>query len=438
MLRRRPVLMLVLLALCCALSAGADDRRVDKSTLTIMSFNAEFLWDGVDPEDGDVTVTFPWKGAPNEAEEHMAVVAEVVIRANPDVINLVEVENLTALTHFNDTFLAGRGYRPFLVQGTDTFTGQDVALLTRIDPDGMRRDDREGRSGNVRKRVSKNYVARLTVGTLPLTLIGVHLLAQPLSESRRVDRQAQADAIAAIARDENAAGRQVIILGDKNDFDGETLDHVDNTPISTVLRDLRSLKTPSAADDLTNAASFVAKASRFTSFFDRNGDDRVTGNDELSSIDHILVAPALVPEIVSVDIPHDHNPAEVSDHFPVVVRFRTACVGPCGSATTAVRIDSILANAVGNETQNEEVTLINTGAQSVSLAGWTLRDLGNRRWTLTGTVAAGARRTIRRAGQEMSLTNTGDTISLVNDAGIVVHSVSYTDAEEGELITPVP
>ncbi len=46
--------------------------------------------------------------APDEAREHMTRIAEVIIRANPDVINLVEVENLEALTTFNDTFLAGR------------------------------------------------------------------------------------------------------------------------------------------------------------------------------------------------------------------------------------------------------------------------------------------------------------------------------------------
>jgi hypothetical protein len=72
-----------------------------------MTFNAEFLWDGIAPEEGQAT--FPWKGSPTEAQDHMRRVAEVIIRGNPDVVNLVEVENLDALTLFNTQFLAGRG-----------------------------------------------------------------------------------------------------------------------------------------------------------------------------------------------------------------------------------------------------------------------------------------------------------------------------------------
>lgn len=64
-------------------SAGlAADRRPDASTLTIMTLNAEFLWDGVAPEEGQAN--FPWKHAQTEAEEHMAGVASLVIRCNPD------------------------------------------------------------------------------------------------------------------------------------------------------------------------------------------------------------------------------------------------------------------------------------------------------------------------------------------------------------------
>src|SRR5262245_60761844 len=153
-----------LVSLLLAHYSVAEDRRPDPSVLVIMTFNAEFLWDGVQPEEGQAD--FPWKGSQTEAEEHMRRIAEVIIRANPDVINLVEVENLASLTRLNDLFLAGRGYRPFLVKGTDTATGQDVGLLTRIDPlgDQIRRDARQGQSGAVLKSVSKNYIAALPLG----------------------------------------------------------------------------------------------------------------------------------------------------------------------------------------------------------------------------------------------------------------------------------
>jgi hypothetical protein len=110
-----------LLVLQLASGALADDRRAAQCRLNIMTFNAEFLWDGVQPEDG--SAEFPWRGSQTEAEEHMRRVAEVIIASDPDVVNLVEVENLQALATFNDRFLAGRGYRPYLIDGLDTANG---------------------------------------------------------------------------------------------------------------------------------------------------------------------------------------------------------------------------------------------------------------------------------------------------------------------------
>src|SRR4030042_4811496 len=85
----------------------AEDRRSDKTRLCVMTLNAEFLWDGVAPEEGQVN--FAWKSSQTEAEEHMRKIADIIISANPDIVNLVEVENINALTTFNDKFLPGRG-----------------------------------------------------------------------------------------------------------------------------------------------------------------------------------------------------------------------------------------------------------------------------------------------------------------------------------------
>jgi len=251
---------LVLWALCLSGPVLAEDRRTDGSVLVIMTLNAEFLWDGVDPEEGSSQVSFPWKGSQSEAEEHMMKVAEIIIRASPDIINLVEVENLDALNTFNNQFLAGRGYRPYFVQGRDTFTGQDVALLTRIDPDGevIRRSEIQGTSGGVSKDVSKNYFGAVTVNGIKIGFVGLHLLAQPLSTERRLQREAQADAIRKLALDLIAQEPQLqlVILGDFNDFDGhvntqlnqDDRDHIDSTPISNVLRTIRILNPTDNTD----------------------------------------------------------------------------------------------------------------------------------------------------------------------------------------------
>ena len=144
----------------------------------------------------------------------MAAIAEVIARANPDIVNLVEIENEAALTTLNDKFLPGRGYRPYFVQGGDTFTGQDVGLLTRIDPDGdqIHFDDREGQSGNVSKSVSKNYNAVITVGDTKILVVGLHFLAQPNRPDRRLQREAQVDAIRSIVISQHLLGTEEVMV----------------------------------------------------------------------------------------------------------------------------------------------------------------------------------------------------------------------------------
>ena len=303
-----------------------EDRRVDKSNLTIMTFNAEFLWDGVKPEEGSSRVKFDWKGDAVKAGEHMQKIADVIKKSNPDIINLVEVENLTALNTFNDKYLTGLNYKAYLAKGKDSFTGQDVALLTRIDPEGNKiiYDGRKGRSANVSKSVSKNYVARIKIGNRKIAFIGLHFLSRPIDETRRINRQAQGDAIKQIALEQIAEGYSVVVWGDFNDFDveDESLDLLDHKPISNVLANIRLLDRNTELDDLVNVARFIEKKKRYTAWYDANRNGKVDFPNDFSAIDHILMSPSLAGTILNTNIIQDHNPMEVSDHFPIVVKMK--------------------------------------------------------------------------------------------------------------------
>jgi exonuclease III len=432
-----------LLALLLPTAALADDRRSDPASLSVMTTNTYFMWDGVAPEDGSSQIDIPWRNSQVEAEEHMAALAEVIARANPDIVNLVEIEDEHALTTLNDKFLAGRGYRPYFVQGRDTFTGQDLGLLTRIDPDGeqIHFDDREGQSGNVSKSVTKNYNAVITVGDTKILIVGLHFLAQPNRPDRRLQREAQADAIRSIVQEKHCAGCEVIVLGDFNDYDGasDALDHVNSAPITNVLLAIKRVDPADPADDLVNASVFVPKGERFTSFFDQDEDMQIDPPHELTSIDHVLMSQGLADQLDTVEIDHDLNPALgtdgfVSDHFPIVVRFDLE--GPIPQPDVSVRLALLLPNPPGNETQNEEATLANDGTQAVTLTGWALRDRTGKTWVLDslGSMAPGEEKTIRRGGQPMAMNNTGDTIDLLDDDGQVVDSVTYGVVAEGESV----
>ncbi len=409
-----------------------------------MTFNAEFLWDGVDPEEGAADVTFPWKGRPEEARDHMRAIADIVIQENPDIVNLVEVENLTALTTFNNNFLATRGYKPYLINGRDTHTGEDVALLTRIDPEGneLSRDERKGISEAVEKAVSKHYISRINVGDLKVSFIGLHLLAIPNHAGRRFERQAQADAIRSMAVDEQRAGRLVIVWGDFNDYDGadDARDHLDSTPITDVLARIRAMSPDDPMDNLVNVAAFVPKPMRYTAHYDQDRDDHVDEPRELTSIDHILVSPALASRMERVEIRHAHDPLRVSDHFPIIAHLRLTDVSPPPpTPPTAhpaeVRIISLVPNPSGDEQQNERVTLRNMGSAPVQLEGWTLTDETGAAWTLSGSIPVGQTLEVRRTGQAMALNNNGDTIRLLH-GGQLVQIVRYGRVGEDEPVTP--
>jgi hypothetical protein len=137
----------------------------------------------------------------------------------------------------------------------------------------------------------------------------------------------------------------------------------------------------------------------------------------------------------------EHGPNDRAWTAPVWLGGADGGGPPPPAPGAGVRIARLLPNAPGDEHQAEEVTLRNDGPQAVSLAGWTLRDLSGGTWSLgaLGTLAPGAEKTVRRAGQAMSLNNGGDTITLVNRAGAAVQSVTYPQMAEGQrFVVPPP
>jgi endonuclease/exonuclease/phosphatase family metal-dependent hydrolase len=423
----------VLIALLLVTSGRAEDRRVDKSRLVVMTFNTKFMWDGVAPEEG--LVNFSWKFSQTEAEEHMDEIAKVIIRNDPDIINLAEIENENALNVLNTKFLPGRGYAVYFAQGIDTTTGQDVGLLTRIDPEGndIERYTKKGQSGGTRKSVSKNYFAKFDINGKQIALVAAHLLAHPNSPSRKYKRQAQADAIGDVAEELADHGYAVIILGDFNDYDGQVKDHIDSQPITNVLWRMKRMQPGVMEDDLTNVAEFVPKPSRYTAFWDKNDNEFVNHPEEHTSIDHILISSTLKPFVEDVDMPHVLDPRIVSDHYPVVLTLQVGDGEPTG-----VVICRLYPNPDGDENVKEEASIKNTGSEAVDLAGYKLRDLAGTTWSLDslGTLNPGQEKTIKRNGQRMGMNNGGDTIELLDDDGRVVYTITYDRVDEGEVVFP--
>ncbi len=284
--------------------------------IRLATLNTEFMFDGVGSEG---QATFPHKGDSIKARAHRDNIGRILRWLDADVVMLQEVENEEVVQMLVDESLADLGYRVYFVQGKDSFTGQDVALISKIPVDEVgRTDERAPVEGTADTYgVSKNMWARLTLGGTPTTLIGVHFLSRPDDTSRKPTRQAQAEVVRRLVVQEMAAGRAVAVMGDLNDFDGATPDRYGSQPITDVLARIKRAGDGDE-DDLKNVIAEVAQVKRFTSFYDRNDNERVD-EGEFSAIDHILLSPALYRKLREVHYVHAHHPAIVTDHFPIVV-----------------------------------------------------------------------------------------------------------------------
>lgn len=408
--------------------AEAQDNRLDRDRLSVMTYNAEFLWDGQQPEEG--RPEFEWKGHPAYATARMQAVASVILDAGPDVVNLVEVENEQVVA-FLSRVLAEQGYQPFFVEGRDTFTGQDVALLSKVAPEWI---------GRVTNDVSKHYAARFIINGRCLTLFGVHFLSRPGDDSRVAKREAQARAIQQAAADELARDCAPIIAGDMNDYDNQTPDHQSSQPISAVLALLRDALPDASGDELVNVAAAIPKKERFTAWWDKNNDGAMTPG-ELTSIDHILIDSRLGPAVSGARMIHD-TPAQLSDHWPVLVEldlghsaYRGLPEPPVpGVQANTIWLHAALPNPRQDEERNELIEIKNTGRVAVELDGWRVRDKANGWWELSGTISPGEIKPFLRNNRQLSLNNKGDVLELLAPDGQVVHRVEYGEAHPDERL----
>ncbi len=99
-------------------------------------------------------------------------------------------------------------------------------------------------------------------------------------------------------------------------------------------------------------------------------------------------------------------------------------------ADGTVRIVGALVNAVESP-EAEFVTLLNTTAGAIDLAGWKLADRDKHSMALAGSVAAGE--TVRvQLKLPVVLPNRGGVITLLDAAGLKVDGVAYTGAQAAE------
>ena len=316
----------------CPLVSSIGDRRKDKNKLRLVQYNVEWLF-----IDYYANMNCPgngctWKNQ-TQAETHLEYVSKRIQDLNPDIINFCEIEGCDELNMLKDK-LDGT-YMPYLKKGTDTGTGQNVGMLTRVDPlTNLYRTELKynypisgsncGYSGSLASSgVSKHYITEFLFNGINVAFISAHLIAIPTDSSRCAQREAQASVLQTVIVDYISRDYEIIMIGDFNDYDAEVLDINGNKPISQVLDILKGIKGDFAGKyQLHSAAETIPQSERYSDWWDSDNNCDTASKYDYSMIDHVLVTDLIRKNIANTFIYHEYKEycgKYDSDHYPVVI-----------------------------------------------------------------------------------------------------------------------
>jgi exonuclease III len=318
----------------CPNPTSNNDNRSKKNELRYVQYNAEWLFVNYCSPSQCPGSGCTWKNT-TEALIHLDYVVDVIMKINPDIMNICEIESCDELNMLIEN-IANDKYNPYMIKGTDTSTGQNVGILTKIDPNIplYRTEERVsypipnsscGYTGDSSTTgVSKHYITEIVIENIKIAIIGLHLIAYPTDVQRCAQREAQAQVIQNIIIKYISSGYEILVSGDLNDFDAEIMDANNNTPISSVLDIFKGFSgIYKKKYELHSVNTYMQKSMIYSDWWDKNGDCKSVST-EFSMIDHILVSPYLFEHISNVYMYQEY--AEFcgtynSDHYPLIVDF---------------------------------------------------------------------------------------------------------------------
>jgi exonuclease III len=158
-----------------------------------------------------------------------------------------------------------------------------------------------------------------------IAVIGAHLLAIPTDPARCVQREAQAQVLQNIIYSYIQKKYEILVMGDMNDYDMETLDMNSNKPTSRVLDIIKGIEgEKKGMYSLANVANWMKQQDRYSDWWDSDNNCNTASQNDYSMIDHVLVSYSLQDCIKDVFIYHNYSEycgKMDSDHYPVVIDF---------------------------------------------------------------------------------------------------------------------
>jgi endonuclease/exonuclease/phosphatase family metal-dependent hydrolase len=426
-----------ILALVAWLMASSPGWSQDIQHLRIVNWNAQALFE------------------PSAAQTRTTDFQQFAQDLKPDILLLQEVTKLATVEKVRD-LMGLEGYHivmsDFEQNDGGAFNALEVAIISRLpvanvlefdrSPDNQPGDPAEQKlervdlPGIAETGVSRGFLYA-EVPEVNLTLIVTHLKSSNglVGEPDRQNAQKRELVAAAIAEhvDEILTragnGQTVLVAGDFN---------VGETDAAKNGRVLDEDRVDSQAGDRYDDTHAILSAGligglRMASLTKSLGQETYVGAPfpGTGPIDVIYVAG---PRVSQFTLAGAGSHAYGSDHLPVFTTFGVLGTAPITpppiQPTAGIKISALFPNPEGPDEGHEWVKLKNTGHAEADLAGWLLVDRAGNELALSGTLAAGAERTIALAAGELPLNNAGgDDIRLVNPGGNVQDLLAYTSQQ---------
>ena len=281
--------------------------------LKIFLLNTEFFWDDQEPHEGAIIGLKEKNDKPPTTEEYEAkatFIANKIKELDANFVGLIEVESEIIVEKVREKLNDPDGWHVIFSKGRDTYTGQDVALLSRFAPTTGSittfPDDREVYFDEFEEEKSSNpskiLSAEIHVEDQPITVIIAHLISRR-SAGNDSKRLAQANVIRRHAVKAEINGYNVIVMGDIND-----------TPDTQVIKRLRGFDD--IWSDMFPATAFVPEEERYTYIY----------QGQKNLLDHILVSASLRYELNRKKTCKMIDLGDITDHRGVftILKFKSA------------------------------------------------------------------------------------------------------------------
>ena len=396
----------------------------------------------------------------DDNEDRISALKGLISKVDADVWGLQEIKDRAALERIFDPI------QWHIVIDDDSGDNQDLALVVKkplkilgnlnAGDDDFLFPDRADNTFFPNRRDVLHVRVEIPGSSEPVSFMVVHAKSRYGGRDSTEPRRVGASKALVAKLKSEFAGKPYVLLGDMNDNpDDQSLNILETGNPNAVFE-----TEISTGSFLVNLTEPLAKKGLVTNSLEKMKVDRTRGivintdpesrsrnaqglrtNRHTGNIlfDQILVSNRMHGAYVedSVAIFNGIENLGCSDHLPVYADFRfgSAVSKAKEGNASGVRIAELVPNPSGFDAGKEQLTIENTDNKKIEMTDWYLVNKSGDKLPLKGYVEANNEVIISIPRGNLPLDNAGDSISLFDSEGTLIHRVEYDETQSGGTVS---